>query len=717
MDIQQFWQVMQDADANAGYAHGMDEMCESLGERLSSLEVDELLLWNGIFDEYFRCSRKRELWMAASVIHGRVCSVDEFDCFRGWLITQGEDVFFDAVKDPDSLADLEVRLEEAGHDGVLTVPSAAYFNKLGLWDGDEEECFCRLDEDMSSHPVPADIRAEVFLEIGSGDSDLSVPNADEIEEKLPLLCKACDWAAQKARLDALEAQAQEDIEAWIELDRTTRLKLLDEWHRLDMHHMIIRAVESIPSSDRDYTLLCLYARALNNSDREAEGLDALLSVQQEGANDCLWHYRTAYSLYHLNRTEEALPRIEQAIALGDNADDTYLLRDMIRSALNHRDPHCPRCGRTLGYDGACVFCDQEEASQKLAEMSDDELEETIEYVIYDELGSNESCAAFLNLLSFRNINTSAIALTAFKDQLFYLPQVYKDAPESVRDGLIALLDEDNPDFDASSALACLAEIGDDVVVQALKRFDKTPHSWQSEFFPDPTWFLEHADLALDKDGNVVPLYFEQCYEFVENGPSRPAAWLGAYPKVNFASAKSPVMKLQDLGDLPLDQEKCEICDCDLMDLLFIDCDSEQMAFLGMKGKGVISLPVCPNCLRSSDMTVIRPLSASKPEIVNPRKDRELSRETLDKLLSKPLSLSPTPWPPFRNFTPYAIASIGGRGNWRQLPMHMPCPDCGKHMKLFAQLSWSKLVDDFMDGTLIVEFCPDCKTFIVFHQGS
>ena len=50
-------------------------------------------------------SDKEDLWGAAYLINGG-CSDDGFDHFRGWLMTQGREVFARAVAEPDSLAEL-----------------------------------------------------------------------------------------------------------------------------------------------------------------------------------------------------------------------------------------------------------------------------------------------------------------------------------------------------------------------------------------------------------------------------------------------------------------------------------------------------------------------------------------------------------------------------------------------------------------------------------
>ena len=43
-----------------------------------------------------------------------------------------------------------------------------------------------------------------------------------------------------------------------------------------------------------------------------------------------------------------------------------------------------------------------------------------------------------------------------------------------------------------------------------------------------------------------------------------------------------------------------------------------------------------------------------------------------------------------------------------------CPHCGKPMKYLAQIQWD-MVFDCAEGTLYVEFCPDCHIVSMLHQ--
>ena len=109
-----------------------------------------------------------------------------------------------------------------------------------------------------------------------------------------------------------------------QMNRTKLLQQINEWHEKDKHKKIIDAIEALPREECDYELTCLLARAYNNvSDPHASQLEKavslLESVQEDGKDDPLWHYRLGYALYYLRREEEALGFFRQAAKL--NPDD------------------------------------------------------------------------------------------------------------------------------------------------------------------------------------------------------------------------------------------------------------------------------------------------------------------------------------------------------------------------------------------------------------
>ena len=61
-----------------------------------------------------------------------------------------------------------------------------------------------------------------------------------------------------------------------------------------------------------------------------------------------------------------------------------------------------------------------------------------------------------------------------------------------------------------------------------------------------------------------------------------------------------------------------------------------------------------------------------------------------------------------------VLKIVGFANWVQDAEYTTCPHCGKPMKYLAQIQWDT-VFDCAEGTLYVEFCPDCHIVSLQHQ--
>ena len=108
------------------------------------------------------------------------------------------------------------------------------------------------------------------------------------------------------------------------------LSLLNKWNQEDEYQKIIDCLKKLSNTQKlDYTLTCQLARAYNNiadlDKPEAKGQlkraeELLRSVEAEGTEDPLWHYRLGYSLFYQDREEEALTSFERALEL-DPADE------------------------------------------------------------------------------------------------------------------------------------------------------------------------------------------------------------------------------------------------------------------------------------------------------------------------------------------------------------------------------------------------------------
>ena len=116
MNREQFWILIEEAREqvlDTGDVASVAGRASELLARRSSQEIAaaQQSLWDLMADSY-----RNPLWAAAYVLNGG-CSDDGFDYFRGWLITQGRDVFERIVADPDSLAEVPI-VRASAADGI-----------------------------------------------------------------------------------------------------------------------------------------------------------------------------------------------------------------------------------------------------------------------------------------------------------------------------------------------------------------------------------------------------------------------------------------------------------------------------------------------------------------------------------------------------------------------------------------------------------------------
>ena len=100
-----FWELISQAKECCG--QDTDAFAQYLEDRLTEMGAEQALRFDAVIHGYQDLAYKYGLWSAATImLYG--CSNGSFIDFRGWLIAQGKDVYFAALKDPDSLAALPV---------------------------------------------------------------------------------------------------------------------------------------------------------------------------------------------------------------------------------------------------------------------------------------------------------------------------------------------------------------------------------------------------------------------------------------------------------------------------------------------------------------------------------------------------------------------------------------------------------------------------------
>lgn len=79
------------------------------------------------------------------------------------------------------------------------------------------------------------------------------------------------------------------------------MEQLNRWHQNKEYDKILAAILKIPEQDRDYDAVGHLARAMNNLERYKEAAQQLLTIEKQGENDPLWHFRLGYSYYYLSQ--------------------------------------------------------------------------------------------------------------------------------------------------------------------------------------------------------------------------------------------------------------------------------------------------------------------------------------------------------------------------------------------------------------------------------
>ncbi|WP_326565950.1 DUF4240 domain-containing protein [Amycolatopsis rhabdoformis] len=161
MNEPEFWQLI---DPAAG-EHVVSRAAELLAARPRAEIVAAERTVSGLLVQSYRSS----LWAAAYLVNGG-CSDDGFDYFRGWLLTQGREVFTRAVADPDSLADVPAIRAAAAEGAELECEEILYLAATA-----------HLAATGEPLPEPEPVALPPL------DADFDFEDPDEVRERLPRL--------------------------------------------------------------------------------------------------------------------------------------------------------------------------------------------------------------------------------------------------------------------------------------------------------------------------------------------------------------------------------------------------------------------------------------------------------------------------------------------------------------------------------------------------
>ena len=126
----EFWSLIARSKSKAEDPY---EQIEILTDILSTRSEEDIIAFQKIFQELHASSYRSDLWGAAYIINGG-CSDDGFDYFRGWLIAQGKDTYYNTLENPEYLVRV-IKQEEAGEvecEDILSAAGNAYHTKTGI---------------------------------------------------------------------------------------------------------------------------------------------------------------------------------------------------------------------------------------------------------------------------------------------------------------------------------------------------------------------------------------------------------------------------------------------------------------------------------------------------------------------------------------------------------------------------------------------------------
>ena len=127
MNEGRFWQLIDETRAEAD--GDLERHAELLEDRLADEEPAAVAEFDRLFRQKRADAYRWDVWAAAYVINGG-CSDDCFEYFRNYVISLGRERFEATLRDPDSLAEIEIA-EDPEAESLGYAALAAYERAAG----------------------------------------------------------------------------------------------------------------------------------------------------------------------------------------------------------------------------------------------------------------------------------------------------------------------------------------------------------------------------------------------------------------------------------------------------------------------------------------------------------------------------------------------------------------------------------------------------------
>ncbi len=171
MNKDMFWDIISEARTDT---KSDDLFLEKIEKSLSRLSNKQLKKYSSIFDEYVTSAYMPGIGYAGMVMSNSILTQDVFTYFLAWLVSQGKDVYLNALANPDSLASLD-KQENYELELFFNIAESIYFKRNG-------EIFFNAGMEENE-------RADIIKEI-KYDSEIHILKSKyEIQDYIPCLCK------------------------------------------------------------------------------------------------------------------------------------------------------------------------------------------------------------------------------------------------------------------------------------------------------------------------------------------------------------------------------------------------------------------------------------------------------------------------------------------------------------------------------------------------
>lgn len=253
-----FWTMIREAKSRFG--HDTEASAAWLTSQLVEWGSDAALQFYIIMECYLDISTEYGLYDAATLLCQRSLE-DSFHCFRGWLIAQGKEVYLAAMKDPDSLADVEP-YADCRFESICHVGPAAYEKLTG----------------RSAYEDAPDKMIQSEIDVLSRDVVLR----DGI--MYPRTMKSI--AAYYPRLWAKYGEKMPAADYWVDLNDPFILMLLEEGMRTDLE----RVHNTLPAGNDQPLVLQKYGETYPIRVRvNTYASYNNLAIERDALIDGVWH--------------------------------------------------------------------------------------------------------------------------------------------------------------------------------------------------------------------------------------------------------------------------------------------------------------------------------------------------------------------------------------------------------------------------------------------